>query len=156
MLILGIIIVLLIASFILVIQADERWILCFMMILAFTLFGATIALLFPDTDYSNYSAEQISEQQIGNETKIMDISNLQVTTLIDEDEEEGKCQISYTKDGESMKINVNKKNVVRCKSETGKPYIIKNNVKKDRSVVEILMSIFSISPQIDTVYQVFK
>lgn len=156
MIILVSIIILLIVSLVFIIQLDERWVLVLIMTWLLALFGMTIDLAFPDADYSNYSVEQLSESQVGKETKITDITDLQVATLIDENKEEGKCQISYTKDGDSMKINVAKENVVVHKSETGKPYIIKSKVKKDATTMKMLFDIFTVLGQKDTVYQVFE
>lgn len=156
MIILVSIIILLIASLIFIIQLDARWVQVLLITWLFALFGITIGLAFPDTDYSNYSVERLSESQVGKETKITDITDLQVATLVDESKEEGKCQISYTKDGDSTKINVDKKNIVVFESETGKPCIIKSKVKKDVTIMEKLFNILVIFGQKDTVYQVFK
>lgn len=156
MIILVSIIILLIVSLIFIILLDTRWASVLLITWLFALLGITIALAFPDADYSNYSVEQISESQVGKETKITDITDLQVATLIDENKEEGKCQISYMKDGDSTKINVDKKNIVVFESETGKPYIIKSKVKKDATTMEKLFNIFIIFDQKDTVYQVFE
>ena len=91
---------------------------------------------------------------MGKETRITDITDLQVDTIFDEDTQKEKYQISYKKDGRTMKINVDKKHVSIWGSETGKPYIIKSKVKKETSVMEMLLS-FSTFNQ-DTVYQVFE
>ena len=152
----GIIMVLLIIGFVLACKVDRKILLFFLFALLFFIIGVSSSLLFPDTDYSNYSVERLSESQVGKETKITDITDLQVATLVDESKEEGKCQISYTKDGDSTKINVDKKNIVVFESETGKPCIIKSKVKKDVTIMEKLFNILVIFGQKDTVYQVFK
>ena len=154
----GIIMVLLIIGFVLACKVDRKILLFFLFALLFFIIGVSSSLLFPDTDYSDYkyTPEQLSELQVGKETRITDITDLQVATLIDENKEEGKCQISYMKDGDSTKINVDKKNIVVFESETGKPYIIKSKVKKDATTMEKLFNIFVIFDQKDTVYQVFE
>jgi len=152
----GIIMVLLIIGFVLACKVDRKILLFFLFALLFFIIGVSSSLLFPDTDYSDYkyTPEQLSELQVGKETRITDITDLQVDTIFDEDTQKEKYQISYKKDGRTMKINVDKKYVSIWGSETGKPYIIKSKVKKETSVMEMLLS-FSTFNQ-DTVYQVFE